>query len=373
VVHNNKLSDHIKHGSHNDRPRCSIAYKFNAQYKEGFVKDIIVQVGNSGRLTPVAVFEPKVQLMGAEIEKASLHNFTQVAELGIGIGATVLVCRANDVIPYVDEVVNPPKQVFQAPKTCPECGTKVVINGEYVECPNVDGCRSQIIGRVLNWIKELNVLELGEKLVEKLVDEELVEDVSDLYTLTVEDLSSLERMGEKSAKRVYQELWKVNPISLDICIGGLSIPMIGSSSIRLLMDNGYDNIDKIMSLSVAQMMQVKGMGETRSQSLYDGLKKNKEIIAGLLKNGVKIEEKEMDKTGKLSGKTFVITGTLSKKREEVAAMIEEAGGKMQSSVSAKTNYLVMAMPDSTSKKAQKAMELGTKILGEAELMEMLEQ
>jgi DNA ligase (NAD+) len=203
----------------------------------------------------------------------------------------------------------------------------------------------------------------------------LVKDVSDLYTLTVEDLQGLERMGAKSAKKAYDELWKINPISLDLLLGALSIEMIGSSSIRLLIENGYDSLDKILGMSKEAMMACKGMGEARSQSLFDGLKKNKRVIANLLTNGVKIMKKQEKTTtdGKLNGKTFVITGTLSMKREDVAAMIEEAGGKMQSSVSAKTNYLVMAKPDSTSKKAQKAMELGTEILGEADLMEMLGQ
>lgn len=371
VIHLNDLAKHTEFGSRDKRPYASIAFKFDSIAKEGTVSDIVLQVGNGGRIVPVAVFEPPISLMGAEVRKASLHNFSMVKELGIGVGAKVLVSRRNDVIPYVEEVLEKPEIIFTAPSNCPMCDSIVIENGEYVECQN-DACPARVVGKIKNWVKELDLLELGDTLMEKLVENGLVKDVSDLYLLKVKDLEKLPRMGRKSAENVHKSIWSKKEITLDIMLGGLSIPLIGSTSIRLLMDAGYDTLEKVMAMTQAEMQAIKGMGSARSESLVNGLLNNKSIITALLANGVSLKQKEEKKMdGKLSGKTFVMTGTLSMKRDEVSALIEEAGGTVQGSVSKTTQFLIIADPDSQSSKAVKARKMNVKCIDETTLMSML--
>jgi DNA ligase (NAD+) len=366
VVHNDNLLTHEKYGRLNGRPYCSIAYKFDAVYKEAFISDIICQVGNSGRITPVAEFHPAVNLMGSTIQRATLHNFSIIEDLGIGIGATVLICKANDVIPFVEEVVNPPQEVFTPPTECPECKTKLINVGEYVQCPNVDGCPAQISGRIKNWVKELNVLELGAAIIEKLVASRLVKTPADLYKLTVKDIAGLERMGEKSAKNIIESLWKVNPIPLDIFIGGLSIPMIGSSTARLLIDEGYDTFDKIYDLTVDDIEKIKGIGPVRAKYLAIGLVKYSDTVKELLNNGVKIREKVI---GKLTNQKFAFTGAMENKRAVLEQMVVDNGGAIGSGKS--LTYLVIDDTNSTSSKAVSARKNGTRLLSEQEFLDLI--
>jgi DNA ligase (NAD+) len=368
VIHVDDLEKHEQYGSLHSRNYGSIAYKFDSVAREGYVSDIVVQVGNSGRLTPVAVFSPKVSLMGAEIEKASLHNFANIEELGIGIGATVLVCRSNDVIPFVEEVVVAPKQIFAPPTHCPECNTAVIEKGEYVQCPNVAACPAQVLGRLLNWIKELNILEWGEALLERLVESGKVQTVADLYTLTVNDLASLDRMGQKSAQKCYDILHANKELSLEVLVGALSIPMIGQSTVKLIMEAGHDTLAKIRSLTVSDMEKIHGLGNVRSSSLVEGLKHNKGLIDQLLANGITIKEKIM---GKLSGKSFCMTGKATMPRAELEQLIVENGGEVKSGVSRGLDFLIIADVNSTSSKAVKARALGTKLVSEEEFLSML--
>ena len=368
VIHNNDLNKCEAAGSTNGRPKASIAYKFDSIAREAYVKEIVIQIGNSGRVTPVAVFSPKVNLMGAEVERASLHNFANIRNLGIDVGSTVLVCRSNDVIPFVEEVVNSTGTVFKAPTNCPECNSLLIESGEYIQCPNVQFCRAQIIGRVANFIKDLNLLEWGDSLIQKLVDSGKVITVADLYRLTIEDLASLDRMGERSAQKAYDILWANPEISLDILLGALSIQMIGSTTIRAIMDAGYDTLNKITRLTAADLEKVSGVGPTKAKFLADGLKSNEPVIAELLKNGIKIKEKVM---GKLTGKSFALTGTMVNKRSELEQMIVEAGGTIKS-VGKSLTCLVIADPEnSQTTKAVKARSLGVKLISEDDLLTMV--
>lgn len=367
VVHNNDLGKIAAFGETNGRPKGSIAYKFDSIAREAHVSDILIQCGNSGRLTPVAVFSPKVNLMGADVEKASLHNFSNIATLGVDIGASVLVCRSNDVIPYIEEVVQSTGTVFQPPTHCPECNHAVIETGEYIQCPNFN-CRAQVIGRIKNWIKELNLLEWGDVLIEKLVDSKKVKTIADLYALSVNDLANLDRMGDRSAQKCYDILWANNEVSLEVFLGGLSIPMIGQSTIKAIMNAGCETLEKFGQLSATQFEQVPGVGPTKARSLADGLKDNQQLILDILANGVKIKDKVM---GKLTGKSFAITGTLSIKRAEVEKIIAENGGEMKSSVGKSLTYLIIADPQSTSSKAQSARRMGTTLIDEEGFLELI--
>lgn len=361
----------ISLGVSNLRPKGKLAYKFPNQLVKTTVKEIIWSTGSMGRCVPVCWVEP-VAILGSTVQKASIYNIAYLNKLGLDVGAEISLTKCGEIIPRIERVIKGTGTTAIAPIQCPSCQTSLEMDGEYLICPNTQGCPAQIIGRIANWVKELDLLELGDTLMEKLVENGLVKDVSDLYLLKVKDLEKLPRMGRKSAENVHKSIWSKKEITLDIMLGGLSIPLIGSTSIRLLMDAGYDTLEKVMAMTQAEMQAIKGMGSARSESLVNGLLNNKSIITALLANGVSLKQKEEKKMdGKLSGKTFVMTGTLSMKRDEVSALIEEAGGTVQGSVSKTTQFLIIADPDSQSSKAVKARKMNVKCIDETTLMSML--
>jgi DNA ligase (NAD+) len=219
-----------------------------------------------------------------------------------------------------------------------------------------------------NWVKEINVLEWGSTLLEKLVESELVDDIADLYKLSIDQLASLDRMGKKSAQKCYDNLWAASSLPLSVFLGGLSIPLIGQSTIKAIMEAGYTTLEDIQGLSLTQLENINGIGPSRAQSLYQGLQDNKDLIDELLELGVSIKKPTV---GTLTGQSFVITGTLSVKRAEVEKMITDNGGEVKSSISTNTTYLIISDPASTSSKAQAARKLGTKLINEAQFMDMI--
>ncbi len=259
------------------------------------------------------------------------------------------------------------KDYLLIPTNCPICNYVLINSGEYLLCDNFD-CPARIKGRVLNWITELGLKEWGDELIDKLVQSKKVHTVADLYTLTVNDLANLDRMGQKSAQKCYDILWSYTEIPLDIFLGGLSIPMIGGSTIRAIMNAGCDTLEKFGQLDAAQFEQVPGVGPTKAQSLADGLKHNQNLILQLLKKGVKIKE-VID--GKLTGKSFAITGALSIKRAEVEKLIQDNGGEIKGSVGRGLNYLIIADPQSISSKAQAARKLGTALIDEKQFLDLI--
>lgn len=374
VVNLNDLKKANSFGSSSGKPRASIAFKFDALYKEGYISEIVNQCGSTGRITPVAIFSPKINLMGVEVERATLHNFSNIRELGVGIGATVLVCRANDVIPFVEEVVNPPEEIFEPPTNCPVCNADVIENGEYYQCSNSLDCPSQVVGRLETWIKKLNILEWGTSLLEKLVESKLVEDISDLYTLTVDDLAGLERMGKKSAQNCYKTLWAKKEIPLELFLGSLCIPMCGRTTVKTIIKSGCDTLEKFMEIKVSDLEKIPTIGGVRAQSLVDGLKKNQELIQNILKNGVSImkkEEKLQMKVGKLNNYKIAITGSTNTKRKDLEKFIDDNGGEYKSSVSKSCTHLVIADVNSTSSKTVAARKLGIKLVDEESLLNLV--
>jgi DNA ligase (NAD+) len=367
VVRVDDMEKQIALGEKDLRPKGAIAFKFDNEARESTIKDIVWQVGNSGRLTPVAIIDP-VMLVGAEVKRASLYNMAYIDELGISIGAKVLVVRANDVIPRVEEVITRSKLKYSPPVYCPECQTELVENGENLQCPNTESCRSQIIGRLKNWVKELNLLEWGDTLLEKLVDANKVKTVADLYTLKVDDIANLDRLGEKTAKKVLEILDANKKVSLEVFLGALSVPMIGQSTIKLIMDAGCDTLEKFGQLNATQFEQVPGVGPVKAKFLADGLVHNQQLILKILENGVKIKDKVI---GSLTGKSVCFTGSMKNKRPVLERMAADAGANVKSSVGKGLTYLVIADPNSTSSKAEAARKLGTTLISEDEFLDMV--
>ena len=355
-------------GEKNGRPLGTVAFKFTAITRETVAIDRIDQVGGTGRITPVAVFKP-VRILGAEISRASLYNQKYVEEIGYGIGARILVSRANDVIPRVVSVSGKAAEVSQPPAVCPECGTETERDGEYIICPNVGGCPAQTEGRIKTWVQKQGILEWGAILIQKVVAERLVQSVADLYRLKRDDLAALERMGESSAQNALDELWKVVPMPLEMFLGSLGIPLCGRSTMTAVVDAGWDTLDKFRDLaSLANLMETPGLGPKRARALSTWLSKNWSLIEDMQAAGITIKERAV---GALTGKSVCFTGKSTMKRAALVKLVEGAGGTVKTSVTKGLTYLVLADANSTSTKAKAARKNGTDCVSEEDFLQMV--
>lgn len=366
VVRINDLTYQLSLGETSGCPNGAVAFKFTAESAETTAKDCVWQVGGTGRITPVAVFDP-VNLVGAEVTRASLYNQSYIDEIGFDVGAKILVARANDVIPRVTAVTGSTGTVAKAPICCPACGAPTARDGEYVVCTDAAGCPAQTVGRIKQWIKELNILEWGETLIQKLVDEKLVITVADLYRLQKDQLAGLERMGERSAENVLKTLWASTPMALENFLGALSIPLCATSIIRLVIDAGYDSLEKIQGATVDQLQAIAGLGPKRAEAIYKGLRTSQEVIDQLLAAGVSITTRAV---GTLTGKSVCFTGKSARKRGELEQLATQAGGTVKNSVGKGLTFLVMADANSASTKAQAARKNGTTCISEDDFVSM---
>ena len=366
VIRINDRAHQLSLGEEAHRPMGAIAFKFEAPEARTTIRNIVWQVGDTGRITPVAEFD-EVELLGANVTRASLHNISNVQTLGVNIGAEVIVSRRNDVIPFVEKVLSKSGDCF-IPNTCPDCGSNTIRVGEYLVCANKKSCPAQVIGRLNKWIKELNILEWGESVLTKLIQSGKVNDVADLYLLKAEDIVSLDRMGEKGAKKLLDELGKFRCIPLENFFGGLCIDGVATSIVRSVIDAGYNTMDKILSISVSQLECIPGFGEIRAQAFHDGLVENADRIEAILDAGVTIKQRA---SGSLNGKKVCFTGSMNTPRAKLQKMVEDAGGIVDKSVGKGTVYLVTEDENSTSSKIQAARRLGIKILSESDFMSLV--
>jgi DNA ligase (NAD+) len=324
--------------------------------------DIVWETGSSGRVSPVAVVEP-VELAGATVRRASLHNAGNVRDLGLGIGDDVLVSRRNDVIPYVEELVAAKgKTRAKPPAKCATCKAKLDKVGEYLICRNLE-CPALVEGRIQQWIDAQGILDWGDKLITQLVDAELVEEPADLYKLKPEQIAKLEGRGMKTAEKVLANLRAPLPLPLPKFLAALGIENFGLQSAKAIVAAGFDSIEKVQAAPEAALAAIPGVGPSKAKAGVAGLKARKKEIARLLAAGIVPVTRAA--AGPLSGKTFCFTGALGRPRKELEQMVEDRGGALLSGVTKELNYLVMADPNSGSSKAQKAKQLGTQCIDEA--------
>jgi DNA ligase (NAD+) len=360
-------------------PRWALAYKFAATQATTKVLAIEVNVGRTGAVTPMAVMEP-VEVGGVTVSRATLHNEDEVARKDVRVGDRVLVQRAGDVIPEVVKVIiedrPPDARPFQMPSHCPVCGTPLVRPaGEKVtRCPNPD-CMASLTRSIQYFASKsaMDIDGLGEKIVQQLVGVGLVKDVSDLYKLTEDDLIPMERFAEKSAENIVKAIEKSKTPDFWRYINALGIRYVGEATAQVLAQH-FKNLDELMKASKEDLLQVEGVGEQVASSIreYFDNPRNQELLDKLKNLGVEEREPESRAAGLLAGKTFVFTGGLTHfSREEAKAQVAARGGKVSSSVSAKTDYVV-AGADPGSKLA-KAQELGVTILDEAAFAELLKR
>ncbi len=374
-VNDTRLWDEL--GSTAKSPRWAAAYKYPARQATTRVKAIRAQVGRTGTLTPVADLDP-VDVGGVTVSHATLHNMDEIERLGVKMGDTVLIQRAGEVIPQVVKVVKhaPDGQEFRIPKKCPECGGDVYrAEGEVAyRCVNA-GCPAKLKESLLHFARRraMNIDGLGDALVDQLVDKGMVRDVADLYSLTHDQVANLERMGDKSAANLLEEIKNSKKVELARVVFAIGIPFVGERTAHLLADH-FGSLDRLAQATQAELEEVFEVGPKVSQSIFQFFreKRNRDVLNRLEDAGLQLEQKKVGRPGKgaLQGKQFVLTGTLLHySRDEAQRMIEEAGGRVTSSVSKKTDYVVAGADPGS--KLDKARSLGVKTIGEAELMKLL--
>jgi DNA ligase (NAD+) len=358
-------------------PRWALAYKFAASQETTRVLDIVVNVGRTGAVTPMAVMEP-VEVGGVTVSRATLHNEDEVARKDVRVGDKVLIQRAGDVIPEVVKVIldeRPPNaRPFQMPKTCPVCGTGLVrpIGEKVTRCPNPD-CFGAQTRAIMHFASKtaMDIDGLGEKIILQLVNAGLVKDVSDLYNLTEGDLIPLERFAEKSAQNIVNAIQGSKQPPFWRLINALGLRYVGEATAQVLAQH-FRNLEDLGQASEEELLQVEGVGEQVASSIVEYFQnpRNQELLRKLKEAGVWEQRVAPRAAGPLAGQTFVFTGGLGRfSREEAKALVTARGGKVSSSVSAKTDYVVVgAEPGS---KYARAKELGVTILDEAAFEELL--
>ena len=349
-------------------PEGAVAFKFAPPTRESVLREIENTTAGTGRITPVAIFD-EVNLLGTKVTRASLYNWKYIRDLKLDVGARILVARANDVIPRVVETIEGTGTVAEPPKACTSCGASTEWDGEYLVCSNTADCPAQTLGRVARYVKSLNILEWGEAVLERLVAAGKVQNVIDLYRLSQEELSAIERMGEKSAKKLLEKLWEKNPLPMESFFGALSIPGCGESMLSLISDAGYDTVSKLQSITYDQLMAIKGLGPVRSKTLADWFANHGSgWVESALSTGLKLKERAK---GSLTGKSVCFTGKTVHKRADLEEMVRNAGGVVKGSVGSGLTYLVMADPSSASTKAQAAKKHGTQTISEDDFLKLV--
>lgn len=383
VVKVNEFSIQDQAGFTARSPRWAIAYKFPAEEAETTVLSIDWTVGRTGVVTPTAIMEP-VLLDGSTVRRATLHNVDMIKKKDVRLGDQVLIRKAGDIIPEVIRVLfdKRPKesQPYLIPSHCPVCESDLVHLEEEValRCVNPQ-CPAQVVEKMIHFVSRnaMNIDGVGEKVIRQLYDEGLIQDVSDLYTLKKEDLVQLERFGEKSAGNTVEAIDASRSSSLERLIFGLGIRHVGSKA-SLLLAQSFQSMDNLMQADSEDILQVEGIGEIIVDSIQNffqldetkkliGKLKNLQINMNYLDTRAEVEESV---TRQLEGKTIVLTGKLEvMKREELAELIQQAGGKVTGSVSKNTDLLIAG--ENAGSKLSKAQELGTEIWSEADLLDIL--
>ena len=378
VVKVDNLSLREDLGSTSKTPKWAVAYKYPPERKETILKDIVCQVGRTGAITPMAILEP-VKLAGSTISKTTLHNEDFIKDKDLKIGDTVIIQKAGDVIPEVVEDkkkkrTNKEKD-FTMPKTCPVCGAKAVREeGEAVlRCTGIE-CPAKLLRNIIHFVSKegMDIDGLGENIVEQLVEKKLIENIADIYTLKLEDIASLKKNGQKFAKNLIDAIENSKKQDLYKLITALGIRHVGTKSAKTIAKH-YRTIDNLMNATIEELSQIEDVGQITAKSIYEFFKQDQtiDLIKKLKSVGVNTQEQDIKNLDdRFKDMTFVLTGSLENyTRDEAANIIENYSGKVSSSVSKKTTYVLAG--EEAGSKLTKAQELGVTIINEEEFKEMI--
>jgi DNA ligase (NAD+) len=377
VLKVNSLEDQARLGEISRSPRWAIAYKFEPEQATTVIKDIIVQVGRTGALTPVALMEP-VQIGGVEVKRATLHNQDEVDRKDVRVGDTVIVQRAGDVIPEVVEVVKTKRtgkeKRFRIPSKCPVCGSEVYRDPDEAasRCTNMS-CPARIKESIKHfvWKGAMDIDGLGSKLVDQLVDEGLVATVADIYRLKMPDLMKLERLAEKSSENLSAAIAKSKQTTLPRLIFALGIRHVGEHVAQVLAEN-FSSIEELEKADLDTLTSIHEIGPKVAESIraFFDQEGNVKVIRQLLDSGIRYDKPAKRGGGKLNGKVFVFTGTLSEfKRGDAKRLVEGLGGRVASGISKKVDYVVVG--EDPGSKIEEAGKLGIRTIDEAAFKEII--
>ncbi len=375
VIKVNNLEDREKLGSTAKYPKWAVAFKYPPEEKVTKLLDIEVQVGRTGALTPTAVFEP-IQLAGTSVSRAVLHNQDFIDSKNINIGDSIIVRKAGEIIPEVVALAakGPLEGTFKLPEFCPACGTKAVREADeaVLRCPNPD-CPAQLLRNLIHFASRdaMDIDGMGPAVLTALVENGIIKSQPDIYGIIATDISSIERMGEKSASNLISAIEKSKSAGLARVIYALGIRNIGQKTADILAEK-FGNIDSLMEADMETLCFIDGFGEVMAKSLIDyfSLEQSKNLIEKLKEYGVDMTAEIKEKSDIFAGLTFVLTGTLpTMTRNEASDIITANGGKVSSSVSKKTSYVLAG--EEAGSKLTKAQSLGIKIIDENEFLEMV--
>ncbi len=372
VVKINNISTQNSMGYTQKFPRWSCAYKFPAIEKTTQLKDIILQVGRTGVVTPVAVVKP-VEIEGAIVERATLHNFDEIQRLDLKINDEIIIIRSGDVIPKITKVLKDrrtgdEKEIIK-PTHCPDCKSELLVEDIIIKCQNLD-CPSRVVNSIIYFASKncLNIDGLGDKIVELLVKEKKIYDILDLYSLKYEDLENLEGFKEKKINNLLNAIENSKNSELYRIITALGIEHIGEVASKAICNKfGLSLVD----ITYEDLISIDGIGEQMANSFLEFFRVNKNIVLRLFDIlNPKVTIKEEAKENPFKSKTVVITGTMSKSRDEIKLFLENLGAKVSSSVSKKTDFVIYG--EDAGSKYDKAVELGVKTLDETQMSELIQ-
>lgn len=355
-------------------PRYAIAYKFQGASGVTRLLDVEWGIARTGVITPVALVEP-VELSGAVVRRASLHNAGYIKSLGVTKGAKVLMMRRGGVIPNLEKVVEEGKGAIEIPKRCPSCGSPTRFEDDFLYCTNPKECVQSKIGELSHFVKTVGIDGFGEKLLAKLYESGLVTDPSEIYELTADDLLEVERMGEVLSVKLISNINAHRKIPVDIFLQGLGIRELGRHAAKII--SGLGSLDRILSVTEEELSEIHTIGPVIAREVVEGFRAKKRLI-GRLTKFIKIEERvAAKKEGALSGKSFLFTGALvAMERDKAEKLVEEKGGEAAHSVSKTLDYLVVGSKGGAGLKLDKARKLAAsggkvKIISEEEFLTMI--
>lgn len=377
VIKVDDITERLALGSTTKVPKWAIAFKYPPEQKETVLREIKINVGRTGVLTPLAILDPVV-VAGSTVGKATLHNIDFIRQKDVRIGDTVVIQKAGDIIPEIVSVKKEKRsensEEFKMPETCPACGEKVFKDedGPFVRCIN-SRCPAQTVRNIIHFVSKsaMDIDGLGEMQIARLAELGIITDASDLYFLTAEKLSNLDRYGEKSISNLLEAIEKSKRNNLDRLINALGIREVGEKAAKILAAK-FGNIERLSAATAEELIETEDIGPVTAEYIteYFSEKKNSELIEKLKQAGVNTEYKEETVDSEFEGLTFVLTGTLEKyTRDEATALIEAKKGKVSGSVSKKTSYVVAG--EKSGSKEEKARQLGVPVISEADFEKML--
>lgn len=363
----NNVNKHEELGYTGHHPKFKMAFKFDGETKETTLEDISWQISRFGVYTPVANVTP-VELSGATISNITLHNLKNVKNFNLKSGDVIKIIRSGEVIPKFLSVVTSKDGKCVIPKKCYYCSEKLVEEDVRLICNN-EKCVGRKFEYVLNFVQKIGIEDLSDKRLLLLMDNNLVSDVEDIFSLKKEDLLKLPKIKEKMADKILANIDKVKNVNIIKFFDSLNFTGGSKKNTELCLENGIDSFEKFFSLTTEDLLKIKGFAEIKAKNYVKSIQENKKLISKLIELGFKVEfPSDEKKSAKLDGMTFCITGELSMARKEFEKLIKENGGSLSSSVSKKTTELITNETNSTSSKFVKAQELGVPVISENEFL-----